>query len=195
MKIVNTKFRYPFLLLSVILIASPLFAQEVSKQDGQVDWDKKETEFFDVMKAMQGNHTDAELHQAMGKWLLDSDNQWERATVHFKKAVELDPTLYRSWYGLALIYIDSEKGNEYFRKAIKANPDYPPPYYWLAYNYCRNSKDKEAIPVFEKYVEVATREGSDIEFGRLATSTEVLKELRSGKDGEELKKIRWKSNK
>lgn len=193
-KIINS-FLCPVLLFCAVLAVSPLFAQEISKQNDQVDWDKKETEFLEALKATQDDNSDAQLHQVMGYWLLESDNQWERATVHFEKAVELDPALYRSWYGLALIYIDTNEGSEYFRKAIKANSEYPPPYYWLAYDYCRNGKDKEAIPLLEKYLEVATKENSDIESDRSEVAKKVLKELRSGKDGEELKKIRLQSNK
>lgn len=193
-KIINS-FLCPVLLFCAVLAVSPLFAQEISKQNDQVDWDKKETEFLEALKATQDDNSDAQLHQVMAYWLLESDNQWERAAVHFEKAVESDPTLYRSWYGLGLIYIGSDKGNEYFRKTIKANPNYPPPYYWLAYGYCRYGKNKEAIPLFEKYLEVATKENSDIESDRSEVARKVLKELRSGKDGEELKKIRLQSNK
>lgn len=188
LKIINILFLCLVLLFCAVLAAPPLFAQEISKQNNQVDWDKKETEFLEALKATQDDNSDAQLHQTMGYWLLESDNQWKRATVYFKKAVELDPTLYRSWYGLALIYIDSNEGNEYFQKAIKANPDYPPPYYWLAYNYCRHRKDKEAIPLFEKYVEIA---GSDAnETGRLEVAIEILRELHSGEEGEKLKSMR-----
>lgn len=190
MKIISILSLCLALLLGAILTASPASAQEVSKQNGQVDWDEKETEFLEALKATQGDHSEPDLHQAMGYWLLESDNQWERAAVHFEKAVESDPTLYRSWYGLGLIYIGSDKGNEYFRKTIKANPNYPPPYYWLAYGYCRYGKNKEAIPLLEKYLEVATKENSDIESARSEVAKKLLKELRSGKDGEELQKIR-----
>lgn len=153
----------------------------------QVDWDKLESRLYEKLKT-EGGKSDAEIHQAIGYALLNSYNKWERATVHFKRAVELEPKMYFAWYCLGLINIDTEEGNGYFRKAIEANPAFSPSYYWLAYTYCRQRKDKEAIPIWEKYIEVAKNYVA--ESARLEVAKRVLKELRSGKDGEELEKIR-----
>lgn len=153
----------------------------------EVNYDKIEDHLFKDLKEQEGK-SDAEIHQAIGYALLKTDNKWERATVRFKKALELDPSLYFSWYNLGLIYIDTEEGNNYFKKAIEVKPDFAPPYYWLAYTYCRMRKDKDAIPVFEKYLEVA--EGDQNEIGRISVAEKVLKDLYSGKEGENISKLR-----
>jgi len=131
----------------------------------------------------------SDIHEKIGLVLLGGpNNQWERATVHFKKAVKWDPERYLSWYNLALIYIGTEEGNGYFRKTIEAKPDFPPPYYWLAYSHCRNRRDEEAAPLFEKYLEVAKR--GPVEEGRSNVAQEVLEDLHSGNEGMSLKMIR-----
>ena len=164
-----------FLLL--MLIFSPFAYADDPKP---IDWNKMEAQFYSDLKATQGNHTDATLEQALGFLFLEK-NQWQRASIHYKKAVKLDPTLFNSWYNLGLIYIDKEKGNEYFKQAIRANPDYPAPYYWLAYNYCKEGKDKEAIPLYKKYVEISTKAGDTKETDRIKNAKKLLKELYSGK--------------
>jgi tetratricopeptide (TPR) repeat protein len=154
--------------------------------------DSMEEELYSSIKEQGQGHSEAEIEQTMGVGLLDADNQWKRAEKHFKKAINLDPKLYWSWYNLGLIYIDSEVGMEYFRKAIETKPDYAPPYYWLAYNYARDGKFNEAFPTWEKYLKVA-KSGSNKEIKnekeRIKFATEAVKEIRSGKQGEELEII------
>jgi tetratricopeptide (TPR) repeat protein len=152
------------------------------------DWDKIEAVLYDQLKAENRFKSDAEIHQAIGYSLLESDNQWERAIVHFKKAVQEDPGLYFSWYNLGLIYADEEEGRDYFRKCIKANPDFAPAYYWFGYSLCRHRRDKEALPVFEEYLKVA--EDDPQEKGRLEFAGKLVRELRAGQEGESLKMIR-----
>jgi len=178
------------MLYELLLLISLFSSFSYAEDSKQVDWNKMETQFYSDLKVTQGNHTEAELEQALGYMLLEKYNQWQRAAIHYKKAVKLDPTLFNSWYNLGLIYIDKEEGNEYFRHAIKSNPNFLPPYYWLAYNYCRVGKNKKAIPIFEKYVEIATKAGDTEEFGRIKSARELLKELYSGKEGSELREIR-----
>ena len=172
-------------LLLIFILSSFAYAED-SKP---VDWDKMEAQFYSDLKATQGNHTDAELEQSLGYMLLDK-NQWQRAAIHYKKAVKLSPNLFNSWYNLGLIYIDKKEGNEYFKKAITANPDYPPPYYWLAYNYCKAKKDKEAISTFKKYIKIASKSGDTEESDVIGSAVELLKELNSGKEGKGLQIIR-----
>ena len=169
----------------VMIIPAFAYAQDSKPKD----WDKMEAKFYSDLKATQGNHSEAELEQSLGYMLLKND-QWERAAVHYKKAVKLDPTLYNSWYSLGIIYIDKKEGNEDFKQAIKVNPAYSPPYYWLAYNYCKSKNDKEAITVFEKYIKVATKSKDPEEKDRIDLAKKLLKELNSGKEGKELKEIR-----
>jgi tetratricopeptide (TPR) repeat protein len=130
---------------------------------------------------------EAEICQSIGLVHIREEN-WERAAAYFKKAVHLNPNLFWSWYNLGLLYVDTEVGNSYLRKAIEVNPGYPPPYYWLAYCYCRKKKDKEAILLFKKYLQVAR--GNLSEVVRYGRASKILKELIMGIVGEELWRIR-----
>ncbi|MDP2923318.1 MAG: hypothetical protein Q8O30_06340 [Candidatus Omnitrophota bacterium] len=175
------------LVLSLIpcsaFIAKVIYAEEQQ----QVDWDKIEKALYEELKATS-DKSDAEIHQAIGYSLLRSENQWERATVHFKKAVGLDPKLYFSWYNLGMINADTEEGYNYFKKATEAKPDFPSSYYWMAYYRCRNREDKKAIPLFQKYIEVA--KGDKQEAGRIGVAEEVLQDLLAGKEGKSLSMMR-----
>ncbi|MBU3955710.1 hypothetical protein KJ633_04545, partial [bacterium] len=162
--------------------------EEPQDSSEQVDWDKIEYHLYKDLRAEHPDKSEAEIEQAIGYALLQSDNQWERAAVHFKKAVELDPRLYFSWYNLGLINADTEEGYDYFKKATEAKPDYPPPYYWMAYYRCRNREDKKAIPLFQKYLEVA--KGDKNEDRRIKTATEVLQDLLVGREGKNLSMMR-----
>ena len=175
--------------ITTFLALIVIFCSSTVAQDSKttVDWDKIESRLFNELKS-QGGKSDAEIHQAIGYALLEADNQWERAEIRFKKALELDSTLYLSWYCLGLIHIDTEEGNEHFKKAIETKSDFPPPYYWLAHTYCRMRRDKEAIPVFEQYLEVA--KGDSNESGRIEVAKGVLQDLRAGREGEHLIKLR-----
>ncbi len=156
--------------------------------------DAMEEDLYSVIKYEAGDHSEAEIEHAMGTGLLNAD-QWERAEKHFKKAVEIDPNLYKAWYSLGLIYIDSEKGMEYFRKAIEVKPDYSPAYYWIAYYYTRYGNFKESLPIWEDYLRVAkaeTANGESIEEDRMRTAEAVVEQIKSGKPGEELKMIHIK---
>ena len=153
-----------------------------------VDWDKIEHRLYPDLKAKYPDKSEAEIEQTIGHALLYSDNQWERATVHFKKALGLNPKLYLSWYNLGLIYPDSEEGYNYFKKATEAKPDFSTPYYWMAYYRCRNREDKKAIPLFKKYIELA--KGDPQEEGRLKVAKEVLSDLLAGKEGKNLSMMR-----
>ena len=171
----------------IILQLFFIFSVTVMAQEENVDWDKIEARLYEELKA-KGTNSDAEIHQAIGYAFLKTENQWERARVRFKKAVKLDPSLYSSWYCLGILNPDTKEGRGYFKKAIEAKPDYPPPYYWLAYSYCRNRMDKKAVPVFEKYLEVA--KGDLNEQSRIKTAKGVLEDLYAGKEGENISKLR-----
>ena len=171
-------------ILALVLVCSVGYAQELTEK---IDWDKVDLHLFKEAKAGV-EKTDAEIHQAIGHAHLKLYNNWERATVHFKKAVELDPQLFFSWFRLGLIYIDTEEGNEYFRQASKVEPDNPQPYYWLAYTHCRFGRLKEALPVLEKYVDLA--KGDANEEDRLEFASKLLEEVRSGKEGKAIKGIK-----
>lgn len=134
---------------------------------------------------------EAETEQASGFALLKADNQWKKAVTHLKKAVELDPKLYLAWYNLGVIYVSNvgvKEGFGYFQKAVEANPDFPTAYYWMAYCRCRDREDKEAIPLFEKFLEVA--KGNKKEASRIKVAEEVLEDLRAGTEGKTLKMMR-----
>ena len=134
-----------------------------------------------------------EWHEALGHLLLGAgvevdEKTAEEAELHLRRAVELDPTLYWAWYDLAILHMDTEEGNQYLKNAIAANPKFPEPYYWLAYTYARNRRDTEAIPVFERYLQMT--QGNPSEDGRMEVAGKLLTELRTGIEGEELRKVR-----
>lgn len=138
-----------------------------------------------------------QLHEALGHLLLGAEVEvTEEAAMeaehHLRRAVELDPTLYWAWYDLAILHMDTEEGDQYLKNAIAANPEFPEPYYWLAYTYARNRRDAEAIPIFERYLEVA--HDNPNEDGRMEAAGKLLIELRTGIEGEALLKVRRPSN-
>ena len=168
----------------VFLLTISVCKAEDSKEN--VDWDKIDSKLFYTLKQDSGK-SDAEIYQAIGLTHFKQEN-WDRAEKYLKKAVELNPKLHWSWYNLGLLYIDTEEGYNYFKKATEANPKFSVPYYWMAYYRCRNREDKKAIPLFEKYLEVA--HGDKEETGRIKVAKEVLGDLVSGKEGQSLKMMR-----
>jgi Tfp pilus assembly protein PilF len=174
------------ILTLVMFLAIPICQAQDS--DKQVDLDKLERYLYQDLRTEHPDKNEAEIEEAIGYAFLHSENQRERATVHFKKAVELDPKLHFSWYNLGLIYVDTEEGYNYFQKATEAKPDFPPPYYWMAHYRCRNREDKEAIPLFQKYLEVA--KDDEQETGRVEIVQEVLQDLLTGKEGPNLRMMR-----
>jgi tetratricopeptide (TPR) repeat protein len=176
-------------LLFIIVFISFTFSILAENQNKKVDWDKIENALYNKLKN-ETDKSEAEVHQAIGYSLLKVDNQWERASVHFKKAVKQNPSLYLSWYNLALIDIGNEIGYRYFKKAIEAKPDFAPPYYWIAYNYCRYYRDIEAVSAFKKYLEVAKKSNNPSEKGRMKVTEDVLAALKSKKEKGDIKKIR-----
>jgi tetratricopeptide (TPR) repeat protein len=177
---------YTILILGVFTPCIYSMGQTSQAADEALDWDKIDYNLFQALKEESGQ-SDAEIYQALGSNHIKHEN-WERAATYFKKAVSLDPTLYWSWYNLGLLHIDTEAGNKYLKKAIDAKPDYPSPYYWLAYTYCKNRKDREAIKIFKEYLELA--EGVPSEDYRYKKAKRILAELFSGREGQELWKIR-----
>lgn len=156
---------------------------------GGVDWQKFEDSVWVKMQAK--GMGEAEFHQGLAYSYITKEfgNQSGRAIDHFKKAVELDPNLYLSWYTLGLYFVEEEKGQEYFQKAIEADPNYAPPYYWLGYLYCQVRKDDQALSFFEKYLELVQQDDLK-EARRIPAVMKIVEELRSGTDGEFLKTLR-----
>ncbi|HOW59349.1 MAG TPA: hypothetical protein PLO78_06475 [Candidatus Omnitrophota bacterium] len=171
--------------LAIICFLSLTIAGYSADTPNDIDWVRIEQQLYEDLSG-QGRG-EAEIEEAIGHALLMSDNQAERATVHLKRAVELDPKRYVAWYDLALINMGSEEGNGYFKKSTEANPNFAPSWYWLGYNSVRDGKDSEAVDYFEHYFKVASGEE---ESGRIKVATAVLEELRSGKPGPETAKIR-----
>ncbi len=150
--------------------------------------DNYENDIYGILKHAYPSASEAEIEQAVGHALLGKGNQWEKATVHFKKAVELNPKLYNSWYSLGIIHCDTEEGYGYFEKAIQIKPDFPEPYYWMAYYRCRNKEDEKVIPLFKKYLEIA--KGHAEEADRIKVAKEVLQDLIAGTEGQNLSIMR-----
>lgn len=152
----------------------------------EVNWDLIDSRLFDTLK-QESAKSDAEIYQSIGLAYFKEET-WDRAELNFKKAVQLNPKLYWSWYNLALLYTDTEEGYNYNKKATEADPTFSIPYYWMAYYRCRIREDKKAIPLFKKYLEVA--QGDKVEAGRIKVAKEVLSDLISGKEGQSLSMMR-----
>jgi len=144
----------------------------------EVDWEKIDTKLYNDLKKGSGKD-DAEIYQAMADSYLKYENL-DRARRYFKKAVELNPKLYESWYNLGIFNSNNDEGKEYLKKAIEVNPDYPPSYFLLAQAYWMNRRCKEAIPLLEKYLELAKEDPNEISLTRVAKKN--LEEMRSGKN-------------
>lgn len=177
-------FKGLFAVSALMLLLIPTVSAADESQN--IDWAKIERQLYIDLKE-QGRE-EAQIEEAIGHALLMSDNQWERATVHLKRAVELDPRRFVAWHDLALINIGTDEGDKYFQKSAEANPKFPPNYYWIAYSAVRHRNDQRAISYFEQYLKVA--KGDDQEAGRIEVATAVLEELRSGKPGPKIAKIR-----
>lgn len=151
------------------------------------NWLLNDYELFSALKQQDASKSDAEIYQEIGLTNFEKNNT-NRAKQYLKKAVELDPKLYWSWYNLGILYIDTKEGYNYFKKATEVEPKFPTPYYWMAYYHCRNKEDAKAVPLFKKYIELA--EGDSEEEGRLKFAKEVLADLLSGKNGQSLSIMR-----
>ena len=166
--------------------------EQVNKKVAYTDSMEEDLDSAILYIGKQKGLSDAEIEQTMGVGLFENDIHGARAEKHFKKAVKLDPRLYKSWYSLGLLHIDSEEGVGYFRKAIEVKVDYAPAYYWIAYYYTRYGNFKKALPVWKDYLRVAAvdkAKGDKGERGRIKVAQEVVKEIESGKEGEELRAI------
>lgn len=174
----------------MLLIGFPVLGVSAEEKEGAANLDKVDAQIIQDIKGQTGK-TDAEIYEVLGRvYAAESEEQNpDRAIMYYKKAVGIDPGLFSSWYGLGILMIETEEGNEAFRKAIKANPKFAPSYYWLAYNHARVRKDKEALSYFEQYLRVADPKDTEEE-GRINVATKAVAELRAGVDGDELKTIR-----
>ncbi len=72
------------------------------------------------------------------------------------------------------------------RKGV--SPDFAPAYYQLGYTLCKQRQDREALSIFEKYLEIAKDE--PWEKNRFEFVKNVVLELRSGREGKNLNMIR-----
>ena len=152
-----------------------------------VDWTKNEQLMHDSLKEARPLASEAEIEEVMGHTLLSANNQWQRAEIHLKRALQLDPKRCMAAYDLGLINVDTPEGIKYFKRAVEANASFPAPYYWIGYNSVKAGHDKDAIFYFEKYLQVAK---STEETDRIVTAKGVLEELRADKTGSEVAKIR-----
>ena len=184
MKIHPLDMRQVWLLL-IFVLSFPFIGAVTQAEAANPAVDEKK--MYDALKEVRPEASEAEVEEVMGHTLLAQGNHWERASVHLKQAVQLNPKLFKAWYELALIYMGSPESNEYFKKSTEANPNFAPSFYWLAYNAVRDGHDKDAIIYFQKYLQVA--KGTE-EADRINTAKAVLAELRSGKPGDEVEKIR-----
>ena len=96
--------------------------------------------------------------------LLRDNHQWEQAIEYLKKNQKISSdlknrmmTVYKVQEGFEKYY-KKEKYHDarlVFRKAIKIDPTCETPYYYMGLSYIMNSREKDAITWWEKFVEVA----------------------------------------
>jgi len=115
---------------------------------------------------------DAQTYEVLGMAFLKQDFG-EKAIICFERAVQLNPTLYLSWYYLGLINIDNPE--RFFNKAIEANPKFALSYYWLAIYYQQNNKQFESVKFFEKYLQVVDKNDPQ-EKQRIKVAEEAVEE-------------------
>jgi len=132
---------------------------------------------FSQLKA-EYHLTDAQTYELLGKAYLRQNKDAE-AEVYFKKAVNLDHTLYLSWYDLGLLHMGSPE--YYFKEAIKANPKFPAVHYWLGSFYCKVKRTKESIECFGKFLQVVDTNDPQ-EKDRIKTAKCFIRELEAGND-------------
>ena len=173
----------------LIVLCFPLngamtYAVETNPTDG---WTKDEKQMHDALKEARPLASEAEIEEILGHTLLSANNQWQRAEIHLKRALQLDPKRYMAAYDLALLNIGTPQSNEYFKKAVEADSTFAAPLYWLGCNAVRSGSDPEAVKFLEKYLKIA--QGKEEE-GRIKVATAVLEELHSGEPGDEIKKLR-----
>lgn len=181
------------LTLTFLFLTSPLVYAE---QKTEFTSEQLRQGVEDLKYIIAKDPNDALAYQALGRILMDigyaEDKDYgkydKEAEEYLKKAIELNPKLDSSWFGLAILNLESEKGDEYLEKTIEVNPHFPEPYYWLGYKSICYRKDKEAIAYFKKYLEVSKTHPNDSDREKVARK--ILKELYSGEDGEELNIIR-----
>lgn len=75
------------------------------------------------------------------------DQEYEKAVVSFKKAIELDYNNALAHYSLGGIYTFKDMNDmaiAEYRKAIEIDPTYPDPHYSLGFVYEKTGREKEA---------------------------------------------------
>jgi tetratricopeptide (TPR) repeat protein len=176
-----------YLIAIIAFLCLPVFVY--AAEQPAVDWASIDVALYNKFKS-EGTE-EPEIFQAIAYAHFHHEN-WDRAESYFKKATQLDPNLYWSWYNLGLLNIHTEEGYGYFEQAALANPNFPIPYYWMAYYRCKTREDDKAIPLFEKYLEIAKAKHKDSEQRRIATAEEVLADLLAGTEGQSLSIMREK---
>ena len=116
----------------LIVLFFPLNGAVAEETGAAVDWTKNEQLMHDSLKKARPLASEAEIEEVLGHTLLSANNQWQRAEVHLKRALQLDPKRCLAAYDLGLVYIDTPEGIVYFKKAVEADPTFSAPFYWLA---------------------------------------------------------------
>jgi len=173
----------------LIVLFFPLNGAVAEETGAAVDWTKNEQLMHDSLKKARPLASEAEIEEVLGHTLLSANNQWQRAEVHLKRALQLDPKRCLAAYDLGLVYIDTPEGIVYFKKAVEADPTFSAPLYWLACASVRSGNDSGAVHYFERYIAVARGEEEE---ARIETAKAVLAELRTGQLGPAVERLRSK---
>ena len=150
------------------------FVETVKVPQEKFSFEEVDIALFQRLK-QAGGKSDAEAFELMGLSYFKQQTN-DKAILFLKRAVELDPSLFGSWYTLGLLHINTKQGNDYFLKSIEVNPDYALPYYYLAFTYFNHKAYKEAAILFTKYLEVAKDDPSEVD--RYKAVQEILNKMR-----------------
>lgn len=168
------------LLYVICAFASNVFAENAKET---AEWAKLDERLFFSIKQEQ-RVDDAGAYEILGRTHFQ-ENRYDRAAFYLKKAIDLNPKLYLSWFYLGLINMN--KPEEYLKKSIEINPKFAPSYYWLASYYCRAGRLDESVKYFKKYISAAGNE--PMEKDRVIMARGFIEEIKNGeKDYESISK-------
>lgn len=150
------------IILLLLMGGDELYAEQNALND-------QDMRLFEEIKQEHGLEK-AQAYQLLGRAFLNNGFT-EKASTCFKRAVELDESLFLSWYHLGIMNMDNPE--YYFKKAIEANSEFPTSYYWLGMHYERCSKKTESMECFKKYLELVNRD-DPMEEDRIKTAGKIV---------------------
>ncbi|MCX5706011.1 MAG: tetratricopeptide repeat protein [Candidatus Omnitrophica bacterium] len=159
-------------IIGMVCLCVNAYAQDCG---GNIDRPRVNSELFEELQNRY-SLSDSETYELLGRTYLEMDNV-KMAEYCFQVAVQLNPSLYLSWYNLGLI--NMEDPVSYFKKAIKANPKFSPPYYWLGLYYCKSKDNSGSLRYFAQYLNIADKNDPQ-EKDRIEMAGYIMGEIKAG---------------